>query len=173
MSLFALIKKGGLTKAMTATPATIATQDVVQEVTVAPVATVTVAAKPETPLLDLSPDEEAQIRAWLTTIEERDPEIIAETLETCRTDGDARAYFINQAAKVPKHQLLDDDRRYCTTCKNLAPSGLCLAAYRDEINATSRFYPPTHLPRRCTSYVAGTASPNTKTAFNNQQEKKQ
>jgi hypothetical protein len=42
MTLSALIKKGGLAKAATATPATIATQEVDQATTVAAVATVTV-----------------------------------------------------------------------------------------------------------------------------------
>ncbi len=48
MTLSALIKKGGLSKTATATPATTATQEFDQQVTVAPVATVAVAEKPAT-----------------------------------------------------------------------------------------------------------------------------
>ena len=62
MSLSTLIKKGGLTGAMTATPATTATHEADEVVTVAPVATVAVAVKPE-PIPDLSQDEETSIRA--------------------------------------------------------------------------------------------------------------
>ncbi len=100
MTLSALIKKGGLTGAMTATPATPATQEANIPTTVAPVATVAVAEKPE-PLPKLSPDEEAIIRAWLAHIEETDPVTIAEVLNKCRSDLDARRYFLKRSEEVP------------------------------------------------------------------------
>ena len=58
MTLSALIKKGALTEKMTATPATPATGNIDNSITVAPVATVAVADKPQ-PLPELSPREEA------------------------------------------------------------------------------------------------------------------
>ena len=60
MTLSALIKKGGLSGAKTATPATTATHEADKPVTVAPVATVAVAVKAR-PLRELSPDEETSI----------------------------------------------------------------------------------------------------------------
>jgi len=101
MTLSALIKKGGLSKTATATPATTATQEPDQQVTVAPVATVAVAANPE-PLPELSPDEEASIRAWLAHIEETDSVIISEVLEKCRDEFDARVYFLKRSKEVPE-----------------------------------------------------------------------
>ena len=111
MSLSALIRKGGLARSATATPATPATratQQAGQTSSVAAVATVTVAVQPESsiqpkkypPSIELSADEESKIRAWLTHIEEIDPDIIAEVLEKCRSDIGARAYFFSRVEEV-------------------------------------------------------------------------
>ncbi|MCU7803803.1 MAG: hypothetical protein KZQ96_11445 [Candidatus Thiodiazotropha sp. (ex Lucinoma borealis)] len=100
MTLSALIKKGGLTSAMTATPATTATQEEVNLATVAPVATVAVAEQPE-PLPELVSDEESNIRAWLVHIGETDPAIIAEVLDKCRNNLEARRYFLKRSVEVP------------------------------------------------------------------------
>ena len=101
MTLSALIKKGGLAKAVTATPATTATHKADNPVTVATVATVAVAVKPE-PLPKLLPDQEASIRAWLAHIEETDLDIIAEVLDKCRDDLNARRYFLKRSEEVPE-----------------------------------------------------------------------
>lgn len=93
MNLSALIKKDGLAKAATATPATIATPEADQVLTVAEVATVAVTVKPEPQVKpkrqpaspELSADEESRIRAWLTHIEETIPAIIAEVLENAES----------------------------------------------------------------------------------------
>jgi hypothetical protein len=44
--------------------------------------------------------EEMAIRAWLALIEETDPVTIAEVIDQCRRDADAREYFTWRAAKV-------------------------------------------------------------------------
>lgn len=106
MTLSALIKKGGLTCGMTATPATPATQEADQPVTVAPVATVAVAEKPE-PLPELSPEEESSIRAWLAQIDETDSAIIAEVVDKCRNDLEARRYFLKRSKEVPEPVTLN------------------------------------------------------------------
>lgn len=106
MTLSALIKKGGLTAFMTATPATLATQQADNPVTVAPVATVAVAEQLE-PLPELSSDEEENIRAWLAHIEETNPAIIAELVDKCRDDLEARCYFLMRSEKVPKSVTLN------------------------------------------------------------------
>lgn len=49
----------------------------------------------------MTADNEATIRSWLAHIEETDPEIIAEVLDKCRTDLEARAYFLHRAEEVP------------------------------------------------------------------------
>lgn len=99
MTLSALIKKGGLVKVATATPATLATQEPGQPETVAPVATVAVAPEP---WIKLSTDDESGIRAWMAHIEETSPEIVAEVLKQCRTDPGALHYFLHRAEEVPK-----------------------------------------------------------------------
>jgi hypothetical protein len=106
MTLSTLIKKGGLTGGMTATPATPATQEADKPVTVAPVATVAVAEQPE-PLPELSPDEESNIRAWLARIEETDPAIISEVVDKCRNDLEARWYFLKRSEEVPEPVTLN------------------------------------------------------------------
>ena len=106
MTLSALIKKGGLTDTMTATSATPATQETDKLVTVAPVATVAVAEKPE-PLPELLPDEESNIRAWLAHIDETDPEIIAEVVDKCREDLEGRRYFLKRSEEEPEPVTLN------------------------------------------------------------------
>lgn len=95
-----LIKKGGLNKCMTTTPATLATDETTNVSTVAKVATVTVANRSGKDFSDITPmtkEEETKIHSWLAYIEETDQEIIAEVLEKCRTDREARAYFIGRS----------------------------------------------------------------------------
>lgn len=114
MTLSALIKKGGLYKAVTATPATITTLQADLEESVAQVATVAVAVKLET-LPELSLDEETCIRAWLTHIEETDPDIITEVLNKCRDEQDARWYYLNRSEEV--QQIANINRHVtCSGC---------------------------------------------------------
>lgn len=108
MSLSALIRKGGLARSATATPATIATQQEGQTSSVAAVATVTVAVQPESSIepkrqpasTELTVEEESKIRAWLTYIEETDSDIIAEVLNKCSSDNEARVYFLHRTEKM-------------------------------------------------------------------------
>ena len=100
MTLSVLIKKGGLTGKMTATPATVATLQADKPVTVAQVATVAVAAPPE-PLPGLSLEDEGNIRAWLAHIQETDQNILAEVVDKCRNDLEARRYIMKQSKEIP------------------------------------------------------------------------
>ena len=106
MTLSALIKKGRLTGTMTATPATPATQQADKPVTVAPVATVAVAEQSE-PLPELLPNDKSNIRAWLAHIVETDPAIIAEVVDKCRNDLEARRYFLKRSEEVPEPVILN------------------------------------------------------------------
>ncbi len=114
MTLSALIKKDGLSKVATATPATTVTQEADELVSVAPVATVAVAVKPA-PLPKLSPDEEASIRAWLAHIEETDPAIITEVLDKCRDEFDARVFFLKRSKEVPE-PIIRNAPKTCGDC---------------------------------------------------------
>jgi len=100
MTLSALIKKGGLSRLATMTPATIATQETAHSHTVAPVATVAVAVNPQQQQ-ELLPDEETSIRKWLEYIEETNPTIIADVLNKCRDDIKVRKYLLNRSEEVP------------------------------------------------------------------------
>nr|VFJ59762.1 MAG: hypothetical protein BECKFW1821B_GA0114236_105017 [Candidatus Kentron sp. FW] len=97
----------------------------------------------------LSKIEETAIRDWLAYIKETDPEIIAEIMDRCRSDPEARAYFLGRSGEVPVDPI--DDRRHCRQCRNLIAGGLCLAAQRKEIKAS--LYPMDNLPRRCEGYL--------------------
>jgi len=114
MTLSALIKKGGLTGIMTVTPATTATHQPDNPATVAQVATVAVTEQPK-PLPALSSDEESNIRAWLAYIEETDPTIIAEVLDKCRNDLEARRFFLEQSKEVPLPTTVNSPTR-CGDC---------------------------------------------------------
>lgn len=108
MTLASLIRKGGLARIATATPATPATQEADSAATVAEVATVTVAnlLPPALPR-----DDEAAIRAWLACIAETNLNTIAEVLDQCHTDPEARAYFLRRAEEIPSPSVSDQRGR--------------------------------------------------------------
>ena len=103
----------------------------------------------------MTPGEELAIRAWLAHIEETDLAIIVDVLNKCRTDADAREYFIRRAEEVPHLIAFDDDRRRCDQCANLTGRGLYPAARRGEIVAGRTYSPVRDLPRRCEGYAPG------------------
>lgn len=95
--LSALMKKVGLREVATAIPATVATAVRDKAGTVAGIATVAVANMPgvkSNPPTTMTSNEESAIRAWLVHIEEADVAIIAIVLDQCRTDVEARGYFL-------------------------------------------------------------------------------
>ena len=102
MTLAALIRKRESGKAATAIPAIPATQPRERPETVARIATVAVANPTEEKILPMTAEEEKAIRVWLEHIEETDPEIIAEVMDRCQRDGEARAYFLRRSEEVPK-----------------------------------------------------------------------
>jgi hypothetical protein len=51
-------------------------------------------------LYALTEDEDAAIRVWLSRIEESDPVVIDEVLDKCRTEPDAKDYFLGQASEA-------------------------------------------------------------------------
>ena len=64
-----------------------------------------IAAEPFTPTVrrpasPLSAEDEAAIRAWLAAIDETDPESVADVIERCRQDQDARDYYVGRAAEA-------------------------------------------------------------------------
>jgi hypothetical protein len=60
---------------------------------------------------------------------------------------------------VPRHAGCEsvDDRRPCTTCANLSPSGRCLAVWRGMHIGTARgeYHPVLDVLRRCEGYEPG------------------
>lgn len=111
MTLSALIRKRDTGNLATAIPAISATQPKGEAATVARIATVAVAnstedkpAKPAqvgadgTATAPMTADEDAAIRAWLALIEETDQATIAEVIEQCQRDAEARDYFTGRAA---------------------------------------------------------------------------
>ncbi len=47
----------------------------------------------------MTTDEEAAILDWLDRIDEHDPVTIGEVIDRCRSDLEARAYFLNRASE--------------------------------------------------------------------------
>ena len=104
-------------------------------------------------VVPMTAGEGSAVRAWLAHIEETDEAIIAHVLDKCRTDADARYYFIRRPEELPRPVAFDDDRRRCDQCANLTGGGLCLAARRGEIVASRNYEPIRDLPRRCEGYA--------------------
>ena len=102
MTLAALIRKCESGKTATAIPAIPATQPKGSAATVARIATVAVANPTEMQTAPMTAEEERAIHAWLGHIEETDPEIIAEVMDKCQREGEARAYFLRRSKEVPK-----------------------------------------------------------------------
>lgn len=105
MILVSLIRKREPRKSATAIPATSATQSKGGDVTVARMATLAVANPTESKTALMTAKEEKAIRAWLAHIEETDPVIIAEVMDKCQREGEARAYFLERSKEVPKPDL--------------------------------------------------------------------
>ncbi|MHB9100123.1 MAG: hypothetical protein ACYC2E_01195 [Sulfuricella sp.] len=165
MTLSALMKKGGLSAAATAIPATAATEEGEKAGTVARIATVAVANTPRVeshPTAPMTADEESAIRAWLAYIEETDAAIIAVVLDQCREDVAARGYFLRQASEVPRAVAFDDDRRYCDQCMNLRRDVCTIAEPKiGALVVANRGYRPVREPpRRCAGYAPGPDDPD-------------
>lgn len=132
MSLSNLIRRKSKKEwVATVTVATVATVSPSLSSSVAKVATVTVAKSPQDQP-PLTTNEEAAIWAWLARIEETDPVIVAEVMERCQRDAEARAYFIGQAMERPKPALSvelsypvytqpADTRKRCADCRHRRP----------------------------------------------------
>lgn len=98
-------------------------------------------------------DENAAICAWLAHIDETDPAIIVEVLDTCRADVTERSALLRWIGEVKRPVVVDDDRRRCIQCANLTKRGLCLAARRGEIDAGHIYEPVQDLLQRCVGYL--------------------
>ena len=107
----------------------------------------------------LTAEEETAIRAWLALIEETDPATIAEVIDRCRSDADARDYFTGRAAERREPARFPDDRRTCDQCPNLI-ARRCQAAKRGELVASRNYEPIRDLPRRCEGYAPGADDPD-------------
>jgi hypothetical protein len=129
-----------------------------------------VAAEPFTPTIrqtstPLTAEEETAIRAWLALIEETDPATIAEVIDQCQRDADARGYFTGRAAaELPKPDPFPDDRRTCSQCANLK-GRRCLAAEHGEIAASRSHEPVSDIPRRCEGYLPCPDDPDRRTGL--------
>jgi hypothetical protein len=107
------------------------------------------------PAAQITTGQESAVRAWLAYIEEKDEAIIADVLTRCRTDPEARRYFVARSSQAPRLTVFYDDRRRCDQCANLTDRGRCLAARRGEIVAGRDYEPIRDLLRRCEGYAPG------------------
>ncbi len=165
MTLANLIRQRDTGNIATAIPATSATEAGQEGETVAGIASVAVASSKETSAakhvkvgardtanVSMTADQERAICAWLELIGETDAATMADVLDQCRRDADARDYFTGQAAaELPKPDFFPDDRRTCNQCANLI-ARRCQSAKRGEIVASRNYEPIRELPRRCEGY---------------------
>ncbi len=64
----------------------------------------------------LDPKHETAVRAWLTHIGETDAGLIAETIQQCRDDPEALAYYLKRAEELPNPPLV-----MCAGCQHFRP----------------------------------------------------
>lgn len=97
-------------------------------------------------------DQETAIRGWLAQIGETDEAMVSDVLVQCRRNGEARAYYLDQAGEEQT-----DDRRRCTECGNLR-GGVCSVARPGGQVSAVRGYRPSlvNVPIRCAGYTART-----------------
>jgi hypothetical protein len=125
----------------------------------------------------LSPNEETTIRDWLVATGESDPETIAEVIEKCRGDVEARDYFLGRAREPFGREAFEeraglceldggltreeaeavawreDDRRRCAHCLNLLANGVCkIAEPGGAVSARRGYRPDTTILQRCAGY---------------------
>jgi hypothetical protein len=66
---------------------------------------------------------------------------------------EAYRYLAGLQAALPLPDT--DNRQPCAACRNLSPSGRCLAAFRGELPGHHRSYSPApDVPRRCERFVS-------------------
>jgi hypothetical protein len=134
--LSALIRKRDARNAATAIPAIPATQLKEETGAVARIATVTVANPTETEVAELRALVQANGKAEQWTADETER-------------ATAGALAVERGIIILP---LDDDRRTCNQCTNLAKLR-CLAAWRGEIVANRDYTPIRDIPRRCEGYI--------------------
>ena len=165
MTLAALIRKRETQMPANDNPAKAANDEQARSEPLAGLATLAL-ANPRGTKGPTTAEEEAAIRAWLAHIEETDPDAIAEVLEKCERDIEARTFFCGGQRKtyLPKFDVRsNDDRRTCRQCLNLTRRGLCLAARRGEIAEIRNYEPSRDFPRRCEGYAPGPDDPDRRT----------
>jgi hypothetical protein len=112
------------------------------------------AGKPPIPEL-LTAAEESALQKWLAQIGETDEPPIAEILRECRSDGDAREYFLTRAGVLRSNDP-GDDRIRCTECRNYTYSGICSVARSGGKVSAMKGYRPAgpEMLQRCDCYEA-------------------
>lgn len=111
-------------------------------------------------IVPLAEGEERALRAWLANIEEPDEAVIAQVLNQCQVDAEARCYFLRLAEDTARPDAFDDERRRCDQCAELTERGLCLAARRGDIVAIRVYEPVRDIRRRCEGYSPGADDPD-------------
>jgi hypothetical protein len=125
----------------------------------------------------LTPEDEAAIRAWLSSIGEDDETTIGEVIDACRWDAGARDYYLGRANPGPFDREAfeeragiaefdgglpredaeaiawsEDERRRCAHCLNLR-NGVCkVAEPGGRVSARQGYCPNREILHRCPEY---------------------
>lgn len=108
----------------------------------------------------ISAKDEQAIRSWLEQIGETDAAIIADVMQRCQQDSEARAYFtdIRQNSDERISNIRTDDRRTCSQCKNLSGRVCSIACPGGVVSAVKGYTPNRTTLMRCAGFVTrGTA----------------
>lgn len=94
-----------------------------------------------------------KITAWLERIGETDQATIEQVQSNCRTDSEARAYFLKRASEIVTALPGDDDRIRCLDCRHLDRK-VCNVAAPDGVVIAARHYQPNRTKlHRCDGYT--------------------
>jgi hypothetical protein len=111
----------------------------------------------------LTAAEESALQRWLAQIGETDVPTVAEVLRKCRSDADAREYFLTKAGVLRSNDP-GDDRVRCTECRNFTYSGVCsIARPGGDVSAQVGYRPAgATMLQRCVGYESKTSKGSTK-----------
>jgi hypothetical protein len=105
----------------------------------------------------MSDQDERRILAWLDHIGETDPPTIGEVVDRCRSDPEARRYFLERAEEIDA--AIPDDRRTCRQCSNLRGGVCSIARPGGTVSAIRGYRPLADLLQRCAGFEERTANP--------------
>ena len=98
----------------------------------------------------MTDQDERRILAWLDHIGETDLPTIGEVIDRCRSNPEARRYFLERAEEIDA--AAPDDRRTCRQCSSLRGGVCSVATPGGAVSANRGYRPVVDLLQRCEAF---------------------